>query len=136
MIRVYLAARFPRRPEMIVCREQLAKVGIEVTSRWLDTEVSEDDGKKRRENAIMDLEDIDRSDCLIMFSDPPGTPNKGGRHTEFGVALALGKQIMIVGEAENVFHSLGEPQIKIVKNWEEAARVLCRVKLISEGVYA
>jgi hypothetical protein len=59
--------------------------------------------------AIDDLEDIDRSDTLLFFSEDPlvGIP-RGGRHVEFGYALGTGKRVCVVGGHENVFHFLPE----------------------------
>lgn len=44
----------------------------------------------------------------LVFTEPanPGGRNRGGRHVEYGIALALSKDIVVVGEPENVFHNL------------------------------
>jgi len=52
---------------------------------------------------------------LLFFSEPPDSHSKrGGRHVEFGLALAWGKRLMIVGPRENVFHCL--PQVEQYAN--------------------
>jgi len=37
---------------------------------------------------------------------------RGGRHVEFGLALAQGKHLILVGQPENVFHHL--PQVRVI----------------------
>ncbi len=37
-MKIYLAARYSRRLELLTYREQLVGMGHEVTSSWLDTE--------------------------------------------------------------------------------------------------
>ena len=43
---------------------------------------------------------------VIVFTGEPST--SGGLHTEFGMALALKKRLILVGPRENVFHTLPE----------------------------
>lgn len=56
--------------------------------------------------AKLDLEQVRQSDVLVLI--PPHQTKRGGAHTEFGVALALGKKLIVVGERKNVFHHLPE----------------------------
>lgn len=113
MKKVYLAARFARGREMQVYRERLARLGIETTSRWINA-VSFDGEEGAGAAEIMmnpevyadfaraDLQDVEACDTLIMFTGGV----RGGRHTEFGYALALGRSLVIIGEREHVFHAL------------------------------
>jgi nucleoside 2-deoxyribosyltransferase len=111
MIKVYLAAQFARRDEMRGHRSTLESVGITVTSRWLDEEGSLDgsmDDKTEEfyiKTAYIDLEDVRAARCLIFFAEDPKIGIKrGGRHVEFGYALALGIPIAVIGPKENIFH--------------------------------
>jgi hypothetical protein len=55
----------------------------------------------------MDLSDIDASECVISHTLNRGDLyTGGGRHIEFGYALARGKRLFNVGGHENVFHHL------------------------------
>jgi hypothetical protein len=124
----YLANRYSKHPEMRGVRDVLSVLGIEVTSRWIDchTDVVGDFtssftvetlAEKTAECAPLgqrDLDDIDAADTLIAFSDYPGQ-GKGGRHIEFGYALAKGKRIILVGTRENVFHALD--RVEWVPDW-------------------
>jgi nucleoside 2-deoxyribosyltransferase len=109
---VYLAAQFARRDELRGYRDALAVSGVVVTSRWLDSH--EDDGHCMpaylARCAVEDLEDIDRADMVVCFTESPETSAKrGGRHVELGYALARGKTVIVAGPRENVFCHL--PQV-------------------------
>lgn len=113
---IYIAARYSRKTEMRVVAAYLREIGLIVTSRWLDEQISADAqlGDHSpifyKETARIDLDDIVQSDTLLFFSENPlvGTP-RGGRHVEFGYALSLGKRVVVIGGPENIFHYL--PQV-------------------------
>ena len=115
-MKVYLASRYSRRPEMKSIAKVLEYNGIAVTSRWLDETISPKSQLSDvtpafcLETALTDLEDIRQADTMVFFSEDPlvGTP-RGGRHVEFGYALARRKRIVVIGGSENIFHFL--PQI-------------------------
>lgn len=120
-MRVYLAAAFERQQELRAYREALSARGIEVTSRWLDIEGSsqvdgtaECEEDARAVHAQEDLDDVAAADALISFT---GTSGRGGRHVEFGFAVATGKRIMLVGQRENIFHFL--PQVEWFEDWPD-----------------
>jgi hypothetical protein len=91
------------------------------------------DDAHREEWATKDIEDVLNADMVIFFSEdltrpwkygegdcvfatedeePDGTPHlfvpaiwaRGGRHVEYGVALAQGISIAVIGPKENLFH--------------------------------
>lgn len=126
-MRIYLAARYSRREELCGYREQLRAMGHDVRSRWLDGkhQISDsgnligDHGEAlveaggeaaallRAKFAQDDFEDVTGADVVISFTEPPRSKaNRGGRHVEFGIALAGGKRILVVGHRENIFHWL------------------------------
>ena len=112
---------------MQVIREQLCAAGHSVTSRWIDgghqlavIEIStsarcEEQSRFARE----DWDDLVEADCVISFTEPPRELNssRGGRHVEYGMALALGKKIIVVGFLENVFHHL--PEVLFFEDWDQ-----------------
>jgi len=107
-VRIYLAARYSRNAEMRELAAYIRARGDEVTSRWIDGshEVGDvaTDGDRQR-LAQEDWDDLFRADAVICFSETPRSNNsRGGRHVEFGIALALRKPIYVVGPKENVFH--------------------------------
>jgi hypothetical protein len=118
MTKIYLAARYSRNDEMRGVRDVLHGLGFEVTSRWIDlhTDVMGDHATSFDAATLNttpercapigqhDLRDLERADWVINFTC--GTGGKGGRHVEFGVGLAIGKRMFVVGPRENVFHTL------------------------------
>lgn len=126
--KVYLAARYSRHDEMQGVRDVLsAAFGIEVTSRWIDchTDVVGDftssftpeflaeHPEKCAPLGQHDIDDLLAADTCISFTSGGG--GKGGRHVEFGVALALGLRLIVVGPREHIFHTL--PQVEWFPNW-------------------
>lgn len=129
--KIYLAARYSRRDELAGYAEQLREMGYEVTSRWLngnhqisDEGLSEEDSREERERfATEDFEDLASAGCVISFTEPPRSGNsRGGRHVEFGMAVALGHRLMVVGHRENVFHCL--PRVEFYPVWASCLAAL------------
>jgi len=118
MLKVYLAAAFYRKEEILQVARQLEELGITVTSRWLTeqkdvpTDVSR--AKFLAERAQIDLDDIDRADILVRFTDDLSSPTvpshlaTGSRMGEMLWALAHRKQIFVVGGHQCVFDYLPE----------------------------
>jgi nucleoside 2-deoxyribosyltransferase len=110
---VYLAAQFARRDELRIHAAAIEAAGMTVTSRWLkqltplDGLAAHHSDAENKAFADTDLADVARADGVLFFAEDPliGIP-RGGRHVEFGYALALGKEIAVVGPRENVFHWL------------------------------
>jgi nucleoside 2-deoxyribosyltransferase len=130
---VYLASRFPRSDELREYRRQLESHGIHVTSRWLqgghewvqdgqEQTVPLDEAARFGQE---DLEDIDDADVVVCFTEEPrSAASRGGRHVEFGYALATNKRIVIVGPRENVFYCLDWPTIVQTDKWRMAFQFL------------
>lgn len=121
---VYLAGQYARRDELRGMIPTLQNSGVNVTSRWLHEDanlnhsLTEFDPEWKRLTALKDYWDIQRADTLIFFAEEPEQqPRRGGRHVEFGMALALGKKILVVGGEENIFHYM--PQVRHYNTFEE-----------------
>jgi hypothetical protein len=123
---VYLAARYARLPDLNRYRADLEALGFEVTSRWLTVAERSPGGgpgeDEWRRLAVIDQEDVLAADTLVCFSEEPGAGGNGGRHVELGMAVALGKQVILVGRREHIFHRL--PEVSVVDSWPEALRLL------------
>lgn len=66
-----------------------------------------------------DWEDVTQADCVISWTEPPrSSANRGGRHVELGIALALQKRCIVIGYRENIFHWL--PQVEFFETWRDA----------------
>ncbi len=134
---VYLAARYSRKDEIKQKSLELIDMGINCTSRWLDekcsptTTMAETGDAFCLEVANTDIEDIDRADVLVLFTENPEIPFvRGGRHFESGYAYAKGIQTLTCGPKENVFHHL--QKIANFDNWETIKEVLQTIKEIKQ----
>jgi hypothetical protein len=128
-MRIYLAARYGRREELLGYRSRLEAAGHRVTSRWLWEEHDLPIGASPEHGvrfALDDYEDVRSADCLISFTEEPGkAPGgraRGGRHVEFGLALASEARLIVVGWRENVFHYL--PDVEFWATFDEALAAL------------
>ena len=133
---VYLAARYSRLEELQVYAADLRAIGYRVEARWLlgDHQMHEGPDKVESETVSMpiearafaldDFEDVHDADMLIAFSETPraGGASRGGRHVEFGLALAWRKQVVVVGPRENVFHTLAH--VTHFWNWSDAMEAM------------
>jgi hypothetical protein len=122
MATIYLAARYGRRLELAAIARALTAAGHTITSRWLN---GSHDGRADVEAALEDLQDIDAADTVVSFTEGPGAvPGRarGGRHVEFGYALARGHRCIVVGHRENVFHHV--PGVLVVENTAQLLRAL------------
>lgn len=114
-MKIYIAARFSKRPEANQLARKLQALGHTITSRWvkpdcdhvLPTGLSQqaaDD--QRRRFAQEDFDDVQACDMLVSLMEEPRSNSRGGRHVEFGIALGMGKRLVIIGPRETVFHHL------------------------------
>jgi hypothetical protein len=120
---VYLASRYSRADEMRGVRDVLTALGLNVTAHWIDhhggkypgsftPEQLNDDPDYCAKIAAVDWADLNEADTVISFT---GNGGKGGRHVEFGMAVALGKRLIVVGPREHVFHTL--PAVEHYHDW-------------------
>jgi len=103
-MKIYLASNYSTWPQMQEHAKVLKELGHEVTSEWINGTHGADD---HADYARIDLRDLEVADAVIFFSESPdGSRTRGGKHVEFGYALAKGKHIFLVGRFHNVFHHL------------------------------
>jgi nucleoside 2-deoxyribosyltransferase len=118
MKKTYLAARFPRREEMESYVIAFRGCGYDVTARWV---FGGENGLTRSDIALLDLEDVAEADAIVLFTEGYGTHQTGGgRFVEFGYAIALGKELNIIGDRENVF--MHHPNINCFSTLDEFLR--------------
>jgi hypothetical protein len=85
--------------------QKLVDAGHKVTSSWIKTGWGSHGpqfDEERSQVARRDLMDVTAADALILLSDEDNVP--GGKHVEFGYAIALGKKVYVIGRRENIFH--------------------------------
>ena len=108
-MKLYLAAAFERQLEMSLYKRQLTAFGHEVVSRWHDP--AERHRSLADATTIVELErwaseDVTGVKAAEVVASFTGHGTRGGRHVELGIAIGLGKQLLIIGPKENVFHYL------------------------------
>jgi hypothetical protein len=124
-VKIYLAARYSRHPEMRGVRDVLETFGHEITSRWIDqhggnvlesfvADKLNTDPEHCAKYGRVDVEDMTAADVIISFTTSDGG-GKGGRHVEFGWGLAAGKRMILVGPREHIFHTL--PGVEWYPDW-------------------
>lgn len=112
-MKIYIAAPFELRDEAIAAGQVLKARGHEITSTWLRDPGVNDDIWAR-----IDLGDVKRADALVLLN-PEDYRNSGtgGRHAEFGYAIALGKRLVVVGVRSNIFHQLS--YVRVIEKIED-----------------
>lgn len=111
----YLAARYSRREELNGYAALLRAAGHRVYARWLCGGHQKGD---RAAYAHEDIVDLDAAGTVVCFTEEPRSGHsRGGRHVEFGLALALRKRIVCIGPRENVFYYL--PQVEGYDTWKD-----------------
>jgi hypothetical protein len=112
-LRVYIAAPFEDRSFVEQQTAWLESLGhICLSTWWSHTDRNLHDCSMSPHAlsclARGDIAQLVRADCLIFMAQQRGTGEyfSGGRHVEFGVALAAGLHIICVGKPENIFHYL------------------------------
>lgn len=112
-MKLYLAAAFQRQAEIDGYRQRLTAAGHTVTSRWTDPaqrhhgllDVPDATPDDIIQWARDDFDDLEAAEAVVNFTGS-GPIATGGRHVEFGMALAFEKHIYLIGPRENVFHYL------------------------------
>ena len=93
--------------------------GVEVASFWI--EGVQDDPVQ---DAVRDLEDIDKSSVVLFFMGQFGKTPGRGKYFELGYALRAGKRVVLIGDdsfmGECVFYHL--PNLFRAKDYKEAMK--------------
>lgn len=129
---VYVAARFQHKKQAASLARELRGELATITSRWHDNEHDTEQSSftERGERAKEDLQDLARSDVLVLFNplDSSGV-GTGGCHVETGYAIACWKPVVVVGSLSNVFHHL--PQVILAagaRTAMQSARILLELQ--------
>lgn len=105
--KIYIAARFERREEVLALWVELERAGYVVTGTWPKAEgLAFGDAAMSEHWAKQDLSDLDRANIYLLLSDD--VLGRGGKDFEGGYAFARGKRLIVVGPPAHVFHFLPE----------------------------
>jgi nucleoside 2-deoxyribosyltransferase len=100
----------------------LHRDGHTITSGWLSHE-GYNNAPDSDVQALGDLADVDKADCLLMWAEQYGQRPGRGKYVELGYAHARGKRIVLVGnEPFCVFFKL--PDVEVVRDIEAARELL------------
>jgi hypothetical protein len=131
LLRIYIAGWFGAKDRLRLVRDRIHALGVgEVVSTWLDEETAAPEAvginyvvgatpEQCREYAIRDMGEVRYSDLLIL--DTSDVNPRGGREVEYGLALANGLAVWIVGPRRNVFHYVAQRHFA---TWDEAIELL------------
>lgn len=101
----------------------LQQHGHEVTSGWIYVDFKPTDQHVEPERSVIaqeDFDDVARSEALVLVAGPDRYP--GGKFVETGIALGMGKHVVVIGRRENMLIWL--PSIHQVNEPHEAATLL------------
>lgn len=91
-MKIYISASIPRVKEACDLGLILKKAGHTLVSYWHETSECNYHSTDR---AVRDLEGVEECEMFIeLIGD---SESRGGRHCELGIALALDKQIILIG---------------------------------------
>jgi NTP pyrophosphatase (non-canonical NTP hydrolase) len=116
---------------------RLQDLGHNVVSTWVfrtEPNVTDLDTPEAEAVAVEDLQDVLRSDCVLLFAETPRTPTRAGRMVELGIGIGTGKRLICIGGKENVFTSL--PQVEHFDSFTELDAYLTLrrpLRLVSSG---
>lgn len=110
-MKFYICARYGRREEARELADRLIQLGHQITSTWLwqvEDEMLYDNGPLvAGQFAQKDVDEVESGNGIVYLSEPTDNVwGRGGRHVEFGVAIAFKKDLYVVGPLENLFHYL------------------------------
>lgn len=110
-MKIYIASRWRLafRPTLLDFRSQLQAMGHAVTSRWIDVMRDYGEDEHLAVECLTDVGDVRRANWLIQVCPPEYGRSRGGNHVEFGMAMAWGHRLTVIGERQHVFHHL--PQV-------------------------
>jgi nucleoside 2-deoxyribosyltransferase len=135
-LRIYTAAAYGRKHEIREYATQAEKCGIKVGAEWLkepdspDSDLSDSIPEKLATYAQQDWWDVGACDIFVFWAENPHKqPPRGGRLTELGFAISLGKKIVVIGEPENIFFYLPGIDIEFFHTWESALVYLTQLKI-------
>jgi len=133
---VYLGGRYELRDALRRYAEELFPQGVGCTASWLwgtsglplpvgapsVMELGPEFDYLKRGWGRQDAYDVARANSVVIFTEGLSGTRRGGAHVEFGIALGLGKHLVLVGDRLNVFHH--HPEVEQVATWEEGRRAI------------
>lgn len=106
---------------MPVVAEWVEAAGHTITERWWEyPETSDHDLLEAC--AQRDYTGVVKADALLLLNTQARGSETSGKAVETGIAIAMFKPVILVGERTNVFHHL--PNVHVVATVDEALELL------------
>jgi hypothetical protein len=113
-LNIYIAGWFGAKERLRQVRDRIEKVGCRVVGTWLDEETGAPEApglttvgdvtpEQCREYAVRDYYEVTKTADILILDTIDVNP-RGGREVEYGMALAAGLTLWVVGPRRNVFH--------------------------------
>jgi len=103
-MKAYVASSWECKTEAAQIRDHLATMDIGCTATWIDIDPEDAYFASRADiEAVRDVREVAEADLFFLYVPDPDT-SRGGRDVEMGLALALGKPIVLIGTRRCVFH--------------------------------
>lgn len=121
-MRWYIASPWVNRAKARLVRSDLLAMGHSVSSAWLDgpdTGSLPNDRMVAISEALADEREVRGCEGLLTLT-VPGTEGTG-HIAEFGMALILGKFLVVAGPVKSIFHHRAD---FIFASWEECHRAM------------
>lgn len=123
-MKIYLSAKFERRPVIREVADKLWKLGYEIVGTWIHETAQPpfmDQATFYRKLALKDVAEVTLADLLIL--DTIEMSDRGGAATEFGIALAQYQTtlVWVVGPKRSVFHELAD---EVFETWDDCVEAL------------
>jgi nucleoside 2-deoxyribosyltransferase len=99
---IYVAGPWKHRDDVSAIAAQFEAAGFAISHRWWDFDGNDADSTYLRECAVKDVLGVMGSDVLVVVN----AEMSEGKAVETGIAIALDKPIVIIGERSNIFHHL------------------------------
>ncbi|MCC6909694.1 MAG: hypothetical protein IT430_17295 [Phycisphaerales bacterium] len=129
-MKLYIASHSQIRAREL--KSLLENRGYVIVARWITCDSKFGHGAQaytddeRRDLTVMDEEDVRAADALVLIAEEPGHYVPGGKHVETGIAIALGRPVVVVGQRENIFH--WHPLVTQVSSFEGVVSTLERFR--------
>jgi nucleoside 2-deoxyribosyltransferase len=110
-MKIYIAGKFAAKARLAEEKRKLQAMGVEVSSTWL-TDHSDSlssvamTPEHNLQLALRDVDEVAKADGIIL--DTLDESNTGGREVEFGTAIALENETVVIGPRRNVFHYMAD----------------------------
>ena len=124
----YLASGYSNRYNLRELAQDLIRKGHTIQSSWIYIE----DRPDRTDSSIWDsfaadiarfnLQDLEKSDAMIVDANGIRPDGNGGAHFEMGFGIASSMTMFYVGERRNTFAWL--PEICVVENYEQLLDII------------